>query len=225
MERQRCGPLLPGAAVNNTEEPRVTQDTLALALLGATLVGTAPAASAGPAACDKRVNDTIAKLMECVTVDGVRQHQAAFQSFADAGDGTREASSDGYLASVDYVAGLLGNAGYDVELQPFLYAFFEELAQGELEQVAPNPVTYADPDDFDVMTYSGSGDVTAVVQAVDLVIPFDPNPNTSTSGCEASDFAGFTAGNIALLQRGSCSFALKALNVGSGRRRRCDHLQ
>ena len=39
------------------------------------------------------------------------------------------------------------------------------------------------------------------------------DPNTSTSGCEASDFAGFTAGNIAIIQRGTCSFALKAQNA------------
>ena len=33
--------------------------------------------------------------------------------------------------------------------------------------------------------------------------------NTSTSGCEPEDFAGFTAGNIALLQRGTCPFVQK----------------
>ena len=35
----------------------------------------------------------------------------------------------------------------------------------------------------------------------------------STSGCEAADFAGFTAGHIALMQRGSCPFAQKATNA------------
>ncbi len=49
------------------------------------------------------------------------------------------------------------------------------------------------------MTYSGPGDVTATVQAVDVRIPFGPTPNSNTSGCEASDFAGFTVGNIALV--------------------------
>ena len=47
------------------------------------------AALAGPKACDKRVNDTHAKLMECVTLEGVRQHQAALQAIADANGGTR----------------------------------------------------------------------------------------------------------------------------------------
>nr|WP_255216099.1 M28 family peptidase [Pseudenhygromyxa sp. WMMC2535] len=34
--------------------------------------------------------------------------------------------------------------------------------------------------------------------------------NESTSGCEAEDFAGFTPGRVALIQRGGCSFRLKA---------------
>jgi Zn-dependent M28 family amino/carboxypeptidase len=41
-----------------------------------------------------------------------------------------------------------------------------------------------------------------------LTIPATPEPS-STSGCEAADFAGFTAGNIALVQRGTCLFADK----------------
>jgi len=44
---------------------------------------------------------------------------------------------------------------------------------------------------------------------INLVPPRDP----VTSGCEPADFAGFPAGNIALIQRGTCSFAIKALNA------------
>src|SRR5688572_30602586 len=42
-----------------------------------------------------------------------------------------------------------------------------------------------------------------------------PGSNTSTSGCEAADFAGFPAGNIALLQRGTCTFEIKAENAAA----------
>jgi Zn-dependent M28 family amino/carboxypeptidase len=51
------------------------------------------------------------------------------------------------------------------------------------------------------------------------VIPVDINlvpPRASTSGCEASDFAGLDfsgASDIALIQRGTCTFGLKALNA------------
>ena len=33
----------------------------------------------------------------------------------------------------------------------------------------------------------------------------------ATDGCEAGDFAGMVAGQIALIQRGGCGFAIKAL--------------
>jgi Zn-dependent M28 family amino/carboxypeptidase len=154
-------------------------------------------------------------LREAVTVGGVRAHQAAFQVAADANGGIREASSPGYDASVAYVESMLIAAGYDVTIQPFNYPFFEELQDAELEQIEPNPTTYPyfDAAGFATMSYSGSGDVMAVAQGVDLLLPPAPDADTSSSGCEAEDFAGFIAGGIAVIQRGSCSFALKAQNA------------
>jgi Ca2+-binding RTX toxin-like protein len=66
------------------------------------------------------------------------------------------------------------------------------------------------------LTFSGAGDVTAVGRFVDVQIPPAPAPNTSTSGCEAADFAGFPAGAIAIVQRGTCTFAVKAANAQAG---------
>ena len=43
-------------------------------------------------------------------------------------------------------------------------------------------------------------------------MPATPTPS-SASGCAASDFAGFVAGNIALIQRGTCTFAQKVANA------------
>ena len=40
----------------------------------------------------------------------------------------------------------------------------------------------------------------------------DP-PSSNTSGCEIGDFAGFPAGGIALIQRGTCGFTVKVLNA------------
>ncbi|HLV12907.1 MAG TPA: PA domain-containing protein [Trueperaceae bacterium] len=57
---------------------------------------------------------------------------------------------------------------------------------------------------------AGSGQLTAPVTSVDL----DLGPgNTSTSGCQAEDFAGFPAGDIALVQRGTCPFQDKVDNA------------
>ena len=62
------------------------------------------------------------------------------------------------------------------------------------------------------MDQTDPGNVTAAVTAVDLQLGLG---NTTTSGCEAADFAGFPAGNIALLQRGSCTFQQKAENAAA----------
>ena len=152
-------------------------------------------------------------LRAAVTLDGVRAHQAAFQAIADANGGVRTSGTPGYDASAEYVAGLMDAAGYNVTVQPFDFAFFIENTPATLEQTAPVPTVYGYAVDFLTMDYSGSGDVTAQVQAVDLVLPPGPTPSTSNSGCEASDFSGFTSGNIALIQRGTCTFALKAQNA------------
>ena len=190
-----------------------------LALLGALfmLFAVLPvgAASAGPKSCENRVNNTIKKLLECVNIDGVREHQAAFQSIADANGGTRVASSPGYDASAAYVADRMSAAGYNVTVQPFDFPYFEENQPALLQQIDPvfTNYPYFDGAGFATMSYSGSGDVTAIAEGVDIIDPTGQPANTSTSACEASDFAGFTSGNIAIVQRGSCSFALKATNA------------
>lgn len=76
------------------------------------------AEKAAAAACAARENNTVDKLLECVTLDGVHSHQAAFQAIADANNGIRTSGTPGYNQSVDYVAGKLEAAGYDVTVQP-----------------------------------------------------------------------------------------------------------
>ena len=79
------------------------------------------------------------------------------------------------------------------------------------------------------MEYSGSGTVVdaPVVPTNDVQIPPGPTASSSNSGCEASDFApaSETEAQVALVQRGTCDFVVKAANAqaaGSGAR---DHLQ
>jgi Zn-dependent M28 family amino/carboxypeptidase len=171
---------------------------------------TEPGADKSASSCGSRVNNTIAKLVECVTLDSVRAHQAAFQEIADANGGTRASSTPGYDASVQYVVDTLIAAGYEPVVQPFDYVVFTEVTEATLEQVAPVPTTYTYLEDFYTMSYSGSGSVTAPVTPVDIQLGLG---NTSTSGCDEADFAGFPAGNIALIQRGSCDFVVKVLNA------------
>jgi len=162
--------------------------------------------------CGNRVNNNHNKLLECVTVEGVRAHQAAFQAIADANAGTRLSGTAGYDQSVDYVVSALEGAGYDITVQPFQYNTFFLNGPSTLEQLGPDPTVYVEDVDYGVMTYSASGDVTGGVTAVDLQLG---DSNSSTSGCEAADFAGFPPGDIALIQRGACTFATKAENAAA----------
>jgi Zn-dependent M28 family amino/carboxypeptidase len=166
-------------------------------------------ALAAPAqtACDTRTNNTIPKLTECVRLDQVRAHQAALQAIADANDGHRFSGFSGYDASVDYVVSKLEAAGYDPQVQTFDYLAYQPVGPSALQRIAPNPRTFVEGTDFGVITQSDPGDVTANVTPVDLQLGLG---NTSTSGCDAADYAGFPAGNIALLQRGTCTFEQKA---------------
>ncbi len=152
-------------------------------------------------------------LRDAVTSDGIMAHLEQLQAVADANGGTRASGTPGFGASIDYIEGQLQAAGYDTMRQDFTFNSFTELSDAEMDRVSPDPVSYTVFEDFVTAEYSGSGDVTAPLEAVDLVLPPGSSANTSTSGCEASDFDGFTAGSIALVQRGSCNFSLKAENA------------
>src|SRR5206468_278884 len=80
-------------------------------------------------ACDGRVNDSPEKLVPCIKTDDLWQHMQAFQAIADANPGpdghpSRNSGEPGYRASVDYVAGLMRQAGYDVTIQPYTIDYF-----------------------------------------------------------------------------------------------------
>jgi Peptidase family M28/PA domain len=182
-----------------------------LALLAALLLPV-PAALAAPAdPCERQTNNTYRKLLECVTLEGVREHQAALQRIADENDdpfypGTRAAGTEGYDNSVEYVAGLLKDAGYDVTLDPVEFDFN---FPATLRQLTPVQATY----ETGVFTGSGSGTVEGQVIPVDINLT---PPRASTSGCEAADFAGIDwsgDNDIALVQRGTCFFGDKAHNA------------
>ena len=173
-----------------------------------------------PAALADNGTDTSA-LREAVTAGNIMDHLEAFQAIADANDGNRETTSDGYDASVAYVAELMEDAGYYVTIQSFEFFYSADATIPVLERVQPSPITswldgnsnYPDGD-FATMTYSGSGSFSnAAVIPVDLALA---DPDLSTSGCEPEDFDGldFTGSNdIALIQRGFCYFSDKAVNA------------
>ena len=172
----------------------------ALALL---LPAAAPA-DAAPSASER--------LQDSVTLNGLLQHTRALQQVADVNGRTRAAGTPGHAASAGYVMGQLEAAGYRVRLQPFAFPFYQETAPVEMARTAAEPTTYQAGVDMATMTYSGSGTAEARVEGVDLALPPPAEPG-STSGCEPADFTGFTRGAIALLQRGTCPFEVKAQNA------------
>lgn len=170
------------------------------------------AAAVTAEACGARPNNSESKLLECISLEAVRAHQAALQAIADANGANRASGTSGHELSAAYVADLMEAAGYRVTVQDFSYLNYLELTPTVLLQIAPVSVSYARNVDYAVMTESPSADVTAPVAAVDLTLGLG---NSATSGCEASDFAGFPAGSIALMQRGVCNFDVKAENAAA----------
>jgi len=177
------------------------------AAIGLAAVAAVSIAAVAPAAADNGT-DTSA-LRAAVTVGGVLAHEQALQAIANANGGTRAAGTPGYEASGEYVEDQLAAAGYLVSRQEFTYEQFI-LNSTAMEQTAPVPTVYVEGTDFAAMDYSGSDDVTAPVQVIDVNLAGD---RLGTSGCEDADFAGFTPGNIALIQRGTCFFREKVDNA------------
>jgi Zn-dependent M28 family amino/carboxypeptidase len=182
---------------------------LALALLPGQTASAAPAR-----ACDNRANNTYQKLLDCVTLEGVQEHLEALQKIADNSTdpvypGTRAAGTDGYADSVDYVAGLLEDAGYEVTLDPVEITFN---FPATLRQLTPAPAA-----DYETGVFTGSGSGTVEGNVIPIDINLDKGEDAvSTSGCEAADFAPFDwsgDADIALVQRGTCFFGDKAYNA------------
>jgi Zn-dependent M28 family amino/carboxypeptidase len=152
------------------------------------------------------------QMPRCMQADNIVERLEALQSIADDNGGNRAAGLEGYDDSVDYVARELKRMGYKVTYDTFDFNAFYENSDGMLNALSPVPAAYAWGVDFTYMSQTDAGDVSAMVEAVDLDLGAD---NGSSSGCEADDFAGFTAGNIALVQRGACAFSTKAENAAA----------
>ena len=148
-------------------------------------------------------------LRDAVSAEGIIDHLEEFQAIADANDDNRAAGTSGHVASAEYVESQLQAAGYETWRQPFSYDK-TVVDTAVLAQTAPGQATYVYNTDFTEMAFASEGDVTAAVTAIDVNLVGD---RASTSGCDDADFAGFTAGNIALIQRGTCTFREKADNA------------
>ena len=155
--------------------------------------------------CQARANDTPQKLLECIQPASLWQHLSHFQQIADQhpgndGHGNRDTGTAGYQASVQYVQGLMQNAGYAVTIQTYTYFTTEVVG---IPQFRTSDQNYVLMRDWSVARLSGAGTVDAPVQPA----------GGSGNGCRGTDFAAFIPGNIALLERGMCHFDVQVANA------------
>ena len=193
-----------------SDSPRSGRVVVALAAAAALgLVAAAPAAADPPTPAQSGAALS-KKLTSAVTPTGVLGHLRQLQKIADANGNTRASGTPGYDRSADYVARKLEHAGYQVARQSFEFPYFEERSPSKFSQVSPAPKTFVNGTDFATLSFSGDGAAQGTVTAVDVSLT---PPRATTSGCEAADFANFPKGNIALVQRGTCDFIIKANNA------------
>jgi Zn-dependent M28 family amino/carboxypeptidase len=153
------------------------------------------------------------KLRTAITQEGLLSHLRAFQQIADDNGGNRASGFQGYGASVQYALTVLRAAGYTPTTQVFSFVVFTEHSTPVFERTAPPPTrSYVHDTEFATMSYSASGDVEAPLTPVDLKLA-EADRGSSSSGCEDTDFAAFPAGDVALIQRGGCTFYEKVLNA------------
>jgi hypothetical protein len=169
------------------------------------------------AECDAQVNDTPGKLLPCIQQDDLWHHMQQFQAIANANPGpdghpSRNSGEPGYKASVDYVAKLMREAGYDVTIQPYKFTYSAYVGTPTWSEVSPTARSFVVGTDWNPGQSNGTATNAEIQPAGGIVLPPTSSPS-SASGCSPNDFNGFTAGRIALIQRGTCTFGVKVQNA------------
>lgn len=151
---------------------------------------------------------TPATIEKCMHAEDIFKHLEMFSLIAETSGGNRAAATPGYEKSISYIRDQLQAVGYQVTLEPFTYSEYKKLGPSTFNVIDPvgDQKELVEDADFSLMSFSGKGKVLAPVEAIDVTLGEE---NASSSGCEAEDFEGFTAGHIALIQRGSCTFRQK----------------
>jgi Zn-dependent M28 family amino/carboxypeptidase len=139
----------------------------------------------------------VKQLPQALSLSRMRRDLRALERIADRNGGTRAAGTPGYAASVGYVAAQLRRAGYGPRVMTFPYVEYLELVE-HLRQLGPVQRELS----LEALEYSPStptGGLRARVVA-------------SGDGCSPGDFRA-VRGLIALVERGTCFFAVKAANA------------
>jgi hypothetical protein len=169
---------------------------LALVCLAAVTASSGAAGTQSPSARPARAA-LVNELPRALSVARMRQDLRALERIADRNGGSRAAGTPGYAASVRYVRDQLRRAGYESRVAPFPYVqYLERVERGR--QIAPVQRELQ----LEALDYSPStppGGLRGRVVG-------------SGDGCSADDF-GAVRGLIALVERGTCFFSVKAANA------------
>jgi hypothetical protein len=124
----------------------VRRRTAFVAVLAAILV-LVPAGVSAAQQRDGSPNDPRARaFVREVSVDRVERYQQRLQRIADRNGGNRVVFGPGYDGSLNYVVRVLRRAGYDPQVTPFNYPFWEETSPPVLNQVTPTAKNYVPGD-------------------------------------------------------------------------------
>ncbi|MFD6855792.1 M28 family peptidase [Rhodococcus sp. NPDC060090] len=137
-----------------------------------------------------------AALADSVQIDSVMGHLTELERIATEHDGNRALGTDGFDASVEYVAGALRDAGFEVQTPEFDATLFQVDAQSLEADGQPLGVRA-----MGLSPTTGPDGLTAPIVRV---------PADDTPGCDATDYDGLdVAGSIVLVDRGVCTFTVK----------------
>jgi Zn-dependent M28 family amino/carboxypeptidase len=147
-------------------------------------------------AVSTQATDFASKLQKQMTADAMMAHLTTLQDIADDNDGNRALGTKGYDASVDYVANMLRDKGFDVQTPGFEvripYADEPVLTVGGAN-IAAKPLSF-----------------TIGTPPEGVTGPLVPARVEDSPGCTASDYDGLpVAGAVVLVDRGQCPFGGK----------------
>ncbi|MHA3023934.1 M28 family metallopeptidase [Mycobacterium sp. BMJ-28] len=156
----------------------------------------APQPTAVPPSPATPASDYAGTVRDRVTADAMLAHMKKLQEIADANNGTRAMGTPGYTASVEFVANMLRDKGFDVQTPEFEVRL--PFAEEPVLTVSGAKVT-AKPFNYTIGTPEGGVRGPLVAARAD-----------DTPGCAESDYDGLPVqGALVLVDRGSCPFGDK----------------
>src|SRR3954453_8641093 len=176
-----------------------------------------------PAVAHAADPDTTA-LRNAVTRAEILRYEQRLNAIALSNENTRLTASTGNWESLTFVVNQLRQMGYNPSVVPYVNGstpntwsertapvLERTLADGSTKTYVNNLNTTGD---FAQMTWGHTGDLTAKVIPVNrITVPPVGTADGNRSGCAMGDFPATVKDNIALVQRGGCTFLEKAINA------------